>query len=341
MTKPGSASSGGLDPAWWRDRRVIVTGGAGFLGSFVLEALAELQPAETIVPRSAAYDLRDRDAIRQLFADSGLRTDPAPTDLRQEVIVIHLAARVGGIAANAARPAEFFYDNLTMGTCLMHEAWRWEVRKFVAVGTVCSYPKHTPTPFQERELWNGYPEDTNAPYGIAKKLLLVQSQAYRQQYGFNSIFLLPTNLYGPRDNFDPESSHVIPALIQRCVEAREQDMDKIVCWGTGEPTREFLYVEDAARAILLATQHYDVSAPVNVGSGCEIRIRELAEQVARACDFTGRFTWDTSRPDGQPRRRLATDVARHAFGFDASTPLEVGLARTVDWYECERKRLSA
>ena len=340
MTDPGPPRPGALDPGWWRDRRVIVTGGAGFLGSFVVDELARLQPEEIIVPRSAEYDLRDRDAIRQLFADSGLRTDPVPSDPCSRVIVIHLAARVGGIAANAARPAEFFYDNLTMGACLMHEAWRWRASKFVAVGTVCSYPKHTPVPFVESDLWNGYPEETNAPYGLAKKMLLVQSQAYRRQYDFNSIFLLPVNLYGPRDNFDPESSHVIPALIRKCIEARESEADEITCWGTGSPTREFLFVEDAARGILLAAERYDTSDPVNLGSGQEISIRDLTNEIARACGFTGRITWDASRPDGQPRRRLDTDLARRRFEFKASMPLATGLSKTIEWYESERKHLS-
>jgi GDP-L-fucose synthase len=340
MTDHSVRPSGAVDPEWWRERRVIVAGGSGFLGSFVVDALRERRPADIIVPRSADYDLRDRDAIRQLFADSGLRTDPVPADSRSGVVVIHLAARVGGIGANAARPAEFFYDNLTMGAGLMHEAWRWGADKFVAIGTVCSYPKHTPVPFHEDDLWNGYPEETNAPYGLAKKMLLVQSQAYRQQYGFNSIFLLPVNLYGPRDNFDPDSSHVIPSLIRKCIEAKASDTDVITCWGTGDPTREFLFVEDAAEGILLAAEHYDASDPVNLGSGQEVSIRDLAEQIARACGFIGQLDWDASKPDGQPRRRLSTDLALRRFGFDASTPLSVGLAKTVDWYESQRKRLS-
>jgi GDP-L-fucose synthase len=312
--------------AFWRGRRVLVTGGAGFLGGFVVERLRERGAAEVFVPRSRAYDLVDRKAVLRLLGDS--RPD----------LVIHMAARVGGIGANMAHPAEFFYDNLMMGVQLMHESWRAGVEKFVALGTVCAYPKHTPVPFREEDLWNGYPEETNAPYGLAKKMLLVQSQTYREQYGFNSIFLLPVNLYGPRDNFDPASSHVIPALIRKCVDARERGLDTIEAWGDGSPTREFLYVEDAAEGILLAAERYDGSQPVNLGSSYEISIRDLMETIARATGFGGRIRWDTSKPNGQPRRKLDVSRAKELFGFESRTPFEEGLRRTVQWYEQTQAR---
>lgn len=308
---------------FWKDKRVVVTGGAGFLGSFVVEKLQERGASDVIVPRSKDYDLRRLDAVQRTLTDA--RPD----------IVIHLAARVGGIGANRAHPAEFFYDNLMMGTQLFHESWRAGVGKFVAIGTVCAYPKFTPVPFKEENLWDGYPEETNAPYGLAKKMLLVQSQAYRQQYGYNSIFLLPVNLYGPRDSFDPEKSHVIPALIRKCIEARECGDDHIVAWGTGSPTREFLYVEDAAEGILLAAERYDGSDPVNLGSGMEISIKDLMHLIARLTGFEGDIVWDTSKPDGQPRRCLDTSKAEQLFGFRATTPFEEGLRRTVEWYERE------
>jgi GDP-L-fucose synthase len=260
------------------------------------------------------------DAIQRMLTDA------------QPDIVIHLAARVGGIGANRAHPAEFFYDNLMMSVPLLHESWRFGVEKFVAIGTVCAYPKYTPVPFKEENLWNGYPEESNAPYGLAKKMLLVQSQAYRQQYGYNSIFLLPVNLYGPGDNFDLESSHVIPALIRKCVEAKERGDDQIVAWGTGSPTREFLYVKDAAEGILLATERYDESKPVNLGSGMEISIKDLMHLIARLTGFEGKIVWDANKPDGQPRRCLDTSRAEEFFGFCAQTPFEEGLRRTVDWY---------
>jgi GDP-L-fucose synthase len=247
-------------------------------------------------------------------------------------LIIHLAAAVGGIGANRAHPAEFFYDNLMMGAQLMHESWQAGVEKFVAIGTVCAYPKFTPVPFKEEDLWNGYPEETNAPYGLAKKMLLVQSQAYRQQYGYNSIFLLPVNLYGPGDNFDPESSHVIPALIRKCIEARERGDDRIVAWGDGSPTREFLYVADAAEGILLAAERYNKNEPVNIGSGFEISIKRLTETIARLTGFEGEIVWDTSKPNGQPRRSLNTERAWQEFGFKASTDFETGLRATVEWY---------
>jgi GDP-L-fucose synthase len=305
---------------FWRENRFLVTGGAGFLGSFVVDGLHKRSAETVIVPRSANYDLRQREAVLDLLSDA--RPD----------IIIHLAAVVGGIGANRARPAEFFYDNLMMGAQLMHEAWRAGVRKFISIGTVCAYPKHTPVPFRENDLWEGYPEETNAPYGLAKKMLLVQGQAYRQQYGFNAIYLLPTNLYGPGDNFDLETSHVIPALIHKCLEAKARGDDHIVAWGTGSPTREFLYVEDAAEGIVLATEHYNKSEPVNVGSGMEISIKDLLELIVELTGFKGEIVWDTSKPDGQPRRSLDTSRAREEFGFVAFTPFEEGLRRTVEWY---------
>jgi GDP-L-fucose synthase len=304
---------------------VAVTGGAGFLGSYVVEKLEARDAAEVFVPRLEAYDLTQLDAIRRMLTDA------------QPDVIIHLAAKVGGIGANREYPAEFFYDNLMMGVQLMHEAWRAEVAKFVAIGTVCAYPKHTPVPFKEEDLWKGYPEETNAPYGLAKKMLLVQSQAYRQQYGFNSIFLLPVNLYGPRDNFDPASSHVIPALIKKCIDARESGAEQIVAWGDGSPTREFLYVEDAAEGILLATERYNSSEPVNLGSAYEISIKELVEMIARLTDFEGEIVWDTSKPNGQPRRKLDTTRAKERFGFEAQTRFEEGLRETIRWYEQVRR----
>jgi GDP-L-fucose synthase len=306
---------------FWKDKRVTVTGGAGFLGGYVVEKLCEKDVAEVFVPQQEMYDLRLGESIERMLADS--RPD----------IIIHLAAHVGGIGANRESPAEFFYDNLMMSVPLFHEAWRFGIEKFVAMGTVCAYPKHTRVPFKEEDIWEGYPEETNAPYGLAKKMLLVQSQAYRQQYGFNSIFLLPVNLYGPRDNFDLHSSHVIPALIRKCIEAKEGGEDKIVVWGTGSPTREFLYVEDAAEGILLAAEHYSESEPVNLGSGTDMSIKELVELIARLTGFEGGLVWDTSKPDGQPRRCLDTSRAMQFFGFQAKTPLEEGLRLTIEWYK--------
>jgi GDP-L-fucose synthase len=306
-------------PDYWRQRRVVVTGGAGFLGSFVVERLRS-RGAHVFVPRKQEYDLVQPGAAEALLAD----TRPA--------CLIHLAARVGGIGANREHPASFFYDNLMMGAQLMHAAWQAGVDKFVALGTVCAYPKFTPVPFVEDDLWNGYPEETNAPYGLAKKMLLVQAQAYRQEYGYNAIFLLPVNLYGPRDNFDPASSHVIPALIRKCLEARARGEREIVVWGDGSPTREFLYVEDAAEGILLAAERYDQTDPVNLGSAFEISIRDLAETIARLTGFEGRLVWDTSKPNGQPRRKLDVSRAESAFGFKSRTTFEDGLRRTIAWY---------
>jgi len=310
----------------WAGKRVVVTGGAGFLGSFVVEALRERGCPAPFVPRSREYDLRREADIARMLADA--RPD----------LIIHLAAVVGGIGANRENPGRFFYDNLIMGAQLMEGARRAGVAKFVAIGTVCSYPKFAPVPFREEDLWEGYPEETNAPYGLAKKMLLVQSQAYREQYGFNSIFLLPVNLYGPRDNFDPTSSHVIPALIRKCAEAVERGAPEISVWGTGSATREFIYVADAAEAIVLAAERYDLSEPVNLGTGTEISIRDLVTLIARQTGFTGRIAWDESKPDGQPRRMLDTDRAVKYFGFAAKTSFEEGLRQTVDWYRGARLR---
>lgn len=305
---------------FWERKRVCVTGGGGFLGGYVLKALRDRGCRDIFVPRRAQYDLVQPDAVARLYDDA--RPD----------VVIHLAAVVGGIGANRAHPAQFFYDNLMMGVQLMHEGWRRSVEKFVAVGTVCGYPKHTPVPFREDDLWNGYPEETNAPYGLAKKMLLVQSQAYRAEYGFNSIFLLPVNLYGPGDNFDVESSHVIPALIRKCVEARRSGAPSVSVWGDGSPTREFLYAADAAEGIVLAAERYNGEEPVNLGSAHEVSIRDLAVQVARAASYSGRIEWQLDKPNGQPRRKLDTTRAREWFGFEARTGFEEGLQATVDWY---------
>jgi len=309
---------------FWQDRRVCVTGGTGFLGSYVVERLHERGARDVFVPASSSYDLVQPEAVSRLLDDA--RPD----------LIIHLAARVGGIGANREHPADFFYDNLMMGVQLMHQAWRRGVEKFVAIGTVCAYPKFTPVPFREDDLWNGYPEETNAPYGLAKKMLLVQAQAYRSQYGFNAIYLLPVNLYGPRDNFDPGSSHVIPAMIRKILEAQEAGSREVVLWGDGTPTREFLYVEDAAEGILLAAEHYNGAEPVNLGSGNEISIRDLAGLIGQLCGFKGSFRWDTSKPNGQPRRALDVSRAERYFGFRAQTGFEEGLRRTIDWYRQTR-----
>jgi GDP-L-fucose synthase len=299
---------------------VVVTGGAGFLGRAVVERLKRGGYRDVVVPRSRDFDLTQETSVERLYAET------------RPQVVIHLAARVGGIGANRENPGSFFYDNLMMGTMLMEHGRRNGVAKFVAVGTVCAYPKYTPVPFREEELWNGYPEETNAPYGLAKKMLLVQAQAYRQQYGFDAIYLLPVNLYGPGDNFDPASSHVIPALIRKFVEAKERGEHTVTAWGDGSPTREFLYVEDAAEAIWLATERYDGPEPVNLGSSYEISIKELTETIARTVGFEGEIVWDTSMPNGQPRRQLDASRAEELFGFRARTPLREGIERTVAWY---------
>lgn len=319
----------GLSYDYWTSRRVVVTGGAGFLGSYVAEKLGECACQNIFVPRKSEYDLIEMSNIRRMY-------DDACPD-----VVIHLAGVVGGIGINRERPGEFFYDNLIMGVQLIEEGRRRGIEKFVAIGTICAYPKFTPVPFKEDDLWNGYPEETNAPYGLAKKMLLVQSQSYRQQYGFNSIFLLPVNLYGPRDNFEPNSSHVIPALIRKCVEARDRGEKQIVVWGDGSPTREFLYAGDAAEGILLATERYNESNPVNLGSGYEISIKDLAHLIADLTGFEGDLVWDTSKPNGQPRRCLDTDRARRLFGFQAHTPFEAGLKETITWYESFRNQKSS
>ena len=329
-------SSSVTDPkvtSFWKDKRVIVTGGSGFLGRVIVNKFYTRGVAEVTVPRRHESDLRDLTAIQRLLhGKSYQKDDHAHTSTEPVNIIIHLAANVGGIGANRSRPAEFFYDNLMMGTQLIHESWHAGVGKFVAIGTVCAYPKYAPIPFHEEDLWNGFPEATNAPYGIAKKMMLVQSEAYRQQYGFNSIFLLPVNLYGPGDNFDLETSHVIPALIRKCVDAVMRGEDQIVVWGDGSPTREFLYVDDAAEGILLAAEHYNDSAPVNMGSSFEVSIKELVDIIVRHTGFVGKVVWDTTKPNGQPRRKLDVRRAREAFGFAATTSFEDGLQKTIDWY---------
>jgi GDP-L-fucose synthase len=312
------------DTSFWADRTVCVTGGAGFLGSYVTAKLRDRGAKEIFVPKIEDYDLVQRESILRMLDESG------------PDIVIHLAANVGGIGANRARPAEFFYDNLMMGAQLIHESWKHGVEKFVAIGTVCAYPKFTPVPFREEDLWNGYPEETNAPYGLAKKMMLVQSQSYREQYGFNSIFLIPVNMYGPRDNFNLETSHVIPALIRKCIEAGARGDREVVVWGDGSPTREFIYAEDAAEGILLAAEVYNESEPVNIGSGYEISIKDLAELIARLTGFGGELVWDTSKPNGQPRRGLDVERAERLFGFRAEMTFEEGLKRTIEWYRESR-----
>jgi len=309
--------------SWWSRRRVTVTGGHGFLGRRVMAFLKEQAPAHLATFHSREYDLTRQTDVARMYHDQ--RPD----------VVIHLAARVGGIGANRNNPGRFFYQNAIMGIELIEQARQNGIEKFVQVGTVCAYPKFARVPFSEDALWDGYPEETNAPYGIAKKALLVQAQAYRAQYGFNAIYLLPTNLYGPGDNFDLDSSHVIPALIRKCVEAGQQRLPSITVWGTGRPTREFLYVDDAARAIVLAAERYDLPDPVNVGSSDEISIRELVDRIVAATNYAGRVIWDGSKPDGQPRRKLNVERARREFGFEAQVPLADGLRRTVDWYLTE------
>lgn len=336
---------------FWKDKRVIVTGSAGFLGSFLVERLTQCGTAEILIPHIENYNLVDREDIRRLLDEAmlslekrpshllptGFPSSPLPNFKPSDLVIIHLAARVGGIGVNREYPADFFYDNLMMGVELMHQAWQRGAGKFIALGTVCAYPKFTPVPFHEDDLWNGYPEETNAPYGLAKKMLLVQAQAYRQQYGFNSIFLLPVNLYGPRDNFNPVSSHVIPALIRKCLEAQARGEKEIVVWGDGSPTREFLYVEDAAEGILLASEKYNGPDPVNLGSGYEISIKDLVKMIAHLTGFEGKLVWDTSKPNGQPRRGLDVSRAEALFGFRAKTPFEEGLRRTIAWYQERQK----
>jgi GDP-L-fucose synthase len=305
---------------FFQKRRIVVTGGAGFLGGYVIEGLRKRGCKNIFVPKIEDYDLVNLNDIKRMYEDAN------------PDIVIHLAAVVGGIGANREHPGEFFYKNLMMGIQLIEQARLRNIEKFVAIGTVCAYPKFTPVPFKEEDIWNGYPEETNAPYGLAKKMLLVQSQAYRAEYGFNSIFLLPVNLYGPGDNFNPSSSHVIPALIKKCIEAVESGADHIVCWGTGSPSREFIYAADAAEGILLATERYNSSEPVNIGAGFEITIKDLAKKIAGLSGFTGEIRWDSSKPDGQPRRCLDVTKAKKYFGFEAKTSFDDGLKSTIDWY---------
>lgn len=309
---------------YFRGKQVVVTGGSGFLGSFVIEKLAAMG-VEPFVPRSINYDLTREASVERLYAD-------AKPDL-----VFHLAARVGGIAANLENPGAYFYDNMMMGALMIEHARRNKVSKFVQLGTICSYPKLTPIPFREEDLWNGYPEETNAPYGIAKKALLAQAQGYRQQYGMNIVFLMPVNLYGPRDNFDAHSSHVIPAMVRKFVEAQENGVTEVELWGDGSPSREFLYVDDAARAILLAAERYDEPDPVNLGAGFEITIKNLAAVIADAVGYEGAITWNADLPGGQPRRSLDTSRAKERFGFEASVPFEEGVARTVEWFRENRE----
>ena len=310
--------------SFWENKKVMVTGGAGFLGSYIVKALKSKGCNDIFIPKIEDYNLVNIEDVKRAYSD--FKAD----------IVIHLAAKVGGIGINKEKPGEFFYDNLMMGLQLMDEAYKSGVSKFVALGTICCYPKFTTVPFKEKNLWDGYPEETNAPYGLAKKMLLVQSQSYRDQYGFNSIFLMPVNLYGPGDNFDLSSSHVIPALIKKCLDANESNRDEITVWGTGKPTREFLYVEDAAEGILLACEKYNMSEPVNLGSGFEISIKDLAKLISELTDFKGKVIWDKTKPDGQPRRRLDTKKAEKEFGFRAKTDFKEGLKKTIDWYKSAR-----
>jgi GDP-L-fucose synthase len=305
---------------FWADKRVVVTGGSGFLGQFVVRKLRELGCLQVFVPRSAEYDLREKDDVERLF------------DVARPHVIIHLAAVVGGIGANRTHPGLFFHDNAMMGLQMIEGARRHGTEKFVCVGTVCSYPKFTPVPFREENLWNGYPEETNAPYGLAKKMLLVQLQAYREEYGLHGIYLVPVNLYGPRDNFDLETSHVIPALIRKCVEAKRAGAPNVVVWGTGQATREFLYVEDAAEAIVLGAEKYDAVEPVNLGSGQEVSVRELVELIRNMAQYEGTIVWDRTKPDGQPRRSLDISKARDLLGWQAGTTLRQGLERTMEWY---------
>ena len=318
---------------FWQNKKVIVTGGAGFLGSFVIEKLKQRGATDTCTPRIENYNLVDPNDIKRLYADRLVGVDP------KNVVVIHLAANVGGIGANREHPADFFYDNLMMGVELMNQAYKNGIGKFVAIGTVCAYPKFTPVPFKEDDLWIGYPEETNAPYGLAKKMMLVQAQAYRQQYGFNAIFLLPVNLYGPRDNFNLATSHVIPALIRKAVEAGERGERELLAWGDGSPTREFLYVEDAADGIVTAAEKYNGDLPVNLGSGYEISIKDLTEMVAKLTDFQGNIVWQTDKPNGQPRRGLDVSRAKELFGWGAQVAFEEDMHRTIEWFKANRDKI--
>jgi GDP-L-fucose synthase len=320
---------------FWQNKKVIVTGGAGFLGSFVTAKLKERGATDIFIPRIEEYNLIDPADIKRMYADTLAGIDP------KNVVIIHLAANVGGIGANMAHPAEFFYDNLIMGVELIHQAYKNGVGKFVAIGTVCAYPKFTPVPFREDDLWMGYPEETNAPYGLAKKMMLVQAQAYRQQYGFNAIFLLPVNLYGPRDNFNPKSSHVIPALIRKAIEATERGDKELPIWGDGSPTREFLYVEDAADGIVTAAEKYNGDQPVNLGSGYEISIKDLSEMIVKMTGFTGTLAWQTDKPNGQPRRGLDVSRAKELFGWSAQVPFEEGMKRTIEWFKENKERIAS
>ncbi len=307
--------------AFWSARRVCVTGGDGFLGSFLQKQLRTRGATEIFIPLIEDYDLTKIEDVRRMLHDS------------KPDVIIHLAALAGGIGANRARPAEFFYKNLMMGVPLLHEAWAYGVEKFVAIGTICAYPKFTPVPFKEENLWDGFPEETNAPYGLAKKMLLVQAQAYRDQYDYNAIYLLPVNLYGPRDNFNLETSHVIPALVRKMVTAQQRADKTVTLWGDGSPTREFFYAGDAARGIVLAAERYNDAEPVNLGSGMEISIKELAEVIAKLTDYEGELVWDTSKPNGQPRRGLDVSRAKSYFDFEAQMPFEEGLRRTISWFK--------
>lgn len=338
---------------FWQGKRVLITGGAGFLGSFVTEKLTQRGVKDILIPHIENYNLTEREDLRRMLSDAlqpaakvpaylrhaTFQADSGPSLAPEKLVIIHLAANVGGIGANREHPAEFFYDNLMMGTQLMHESWKMGIGKLTAIGTVCAYPKFTPVPFREEDLWIGYPEETNAPYGLAKKMMLVQSQAYREQYGFNSIFLLPVNLYGPRDNFNPRSSHVIPALIRKAVEAQESGAQEIIAWGDGSPTREFLYVEDAAEGIVTATEKYNASDPVNLGSGYEISIKDLTEMIIRMVGFSGKLVWDTEKPNGQPRRGLDVSRAKERFGWSAQTKFEDGMRRTIAWFRENRAKI--
>ncbi|NMB61251.1 MAG: GDP-L-fucose synthase [Chloroflexi bacterium] len=316
-----------INSDFFNNKRFCVTGGAGFLGQVVVRKLKERGAGEIFIPTIEKYNLTEINSIKQMLNDAN------------PDVIIHLAAQVGGIGANREHPGEFFYNNLMMGVQLMHEAWKRSVKKFIAIGTICAYPKFTPVPFKEENLWNGYPEETNAPYGLAKKMLLVQAQSYRQQYGYNAVFLLPVNLYGPGDNFNPASSHVIPALIRKCVQAVDEGRQEIEVWGDGSPTREFLYVEDAAEGILLATEKYNDSEPVNLGSGFEISIKDLVQLIGKHTGYHGTFKWDTAKPNGQPRRCLDTSRAKKFFGFEAQMTFDEGLKRTIEWYQENKGRI--